>query len=1050
MDTPAFQIVEYTPEHAAALACMWNRSGDSWGGSAVVHTRETVLAAHAASINLSEYLAVTADGEVIGFCSFSRYAQDTGALYIPLLNVRPDWHGRKVGKALVLACVRRTVEMGWPRLDLYTWAGNTKAVPTYKKCGFFWERRDDTTHLMNFIPTVLSTRLLAPFFETADWYADAVREIRVEPDGEERNGFHFYEYAWRHGDARARAGFERTGRGLRLVETDDFRIVMDMDAHEVVSGRAVPVRFHFRNKSGIPMHVTVTGVGSGYAPLDAALTARVADDTVLETACIPRPLPEPQNPMRTHPCVTAEITVNGVPAVFRMGVKIQPPARFMVVGPQSPALEGEMRTGWINVENCLDEPASFELALPATEVLVPTESFLAVSLAAKARCSLPFPHTIGKNGYWNVSAPATARLASGGEIAFHAPLRLLAKGWRGRYAGEDDGSWFIVNGPYAWHLSRHNGDGSLYGMDRHGTGTWFQCPSLGKPFSNEFRTVRPERVVTELVEDCILQHADFVSGDFPGVTVRTTVRLWAHGELHRSLAVINTSGQDLARPIHLADSIHHDLKRAVMPYDGAYVGLTDDTEENGEFYDLGHLTENWIFRRGEDGTRGLCWDPALKPASGGLTFEHEPGCLPAGGIWTSPAVILAVGMYEKWQDFRAFALRRHPAEPLHAEPVLKLAVNGGNPFPTHTGGGIPVSLTERRHADLNGSLRAAWVASPKTADGADSVTASDGADATAVWEGQAARRADLTIPLPRTDGGATLACTLATPDMHVSMSRRLFPVSTRPVAKHETFCDGRRLLTADNGCLSISVSDDFSHALHSLKVDGHEWLETSFPTPVPHAWWGSWPGGIATKPIGLRNETAHSVARTASAATFTDQFGNRWEGLSTTFTVDKHPRFKGLTLTNCWLMLPGVPVLVHLAEIVNRTGAVLQHEPLECECFLRPVRDLDACWFLARDRAGNDRILRAGGAQQSVEAHDRAVFGADGHTGILQAMADTHQGPLQPDAGHAYLGLWKTFFVSAPDGETTLTDPLFLLSDRQAVPASELEDLLRLRFTRQC
>ncbi|MFD0960511.1 hypothetical protein [Paenibacillus chungangensis] len=59
--------------------------------------------------------------------------------------------------------------MGWPRLDLFTWAGNTKAVPLYKKCGFFWEKKDDSVHLMNFIPTVLQTEALLPSLERLDW-----------------------------------------------------------------------------------------------------------------------------------------------------------------------------------------------------------------------------------------------------------------------------------------------------------------------------------------------------------------------------------------------------------------------------------------------------------------------------------------------------------------------------------------------------------------------------------------------------------------------------------------------------------------------------------------------------------------------------------------------------------------------------------------------------------------------------------------------------------------------------------------------------------------
>lgn len=134
------RIIEYDPSYAAALADMWNRSNESWGGGTNQRTEDTVRREMESSSNLNAFLAVH-ENEVVGFCSFAHYRYDENALYVPLLNVRPDYHGYKVGRNLILNAVRKTVEAGWPRLDLFTWAGNTKAVPMYKKCGFFWEKK---------------------------------------------------------------------------------------------------------------------------------------------------------------------------------------------------------------------------------------------------------------------------------------------------------------------------------------------------------------------------------------------------------------------------------------------------------------------------------------------------------------------------------------------------------------------------------------------------------------------------------------------------------------------------------------------------------------------------------------------------------------------------------------------------------------------------------------------------------------------------------------------------------------------------------------------
>ena len=90
----SISIVLYRPELAAAVADMWNASRDSWGGGNSITTAEQIRQEEARSDALAVYLAM--DGEsVVGYCSLAEYREDTGALYIPLLNVRPDYHGKK-------------------------------------------------------------------------------------------------------------------------------------------------------------------------------------------------------------------------------------------------------------------------------------------------------------------------------------------------------------------------------------------------------------------------------------------------------------------------------------------------------------------------------------------------------------------------------------------------------------------------------------------------------------------------------------------------------------------------------------------------------------------------------------------------------------------------------------------------------------------------------------------------------------------------------------------------------------------------------------------
>ncbi|NOR45620.1 MAG: GNAT family N-acetyltransferase, partial [Candidatus Delongbacteria bacterium] len=159
-------IVEYDPSYAKKVAEMWNRSSghEGWNGEVFNNTEESVKRNEAKSTDINLFLAET-DDKIVGYCTLKEYSEDIGALYIGLLNVEPDYMGKKIGKMLVLRSVERTIELGYPRLDLFTWGGNTKAMPLYKKCGFFWEEMDRATHLMDFIPSVLQEDIFKEYFK---------------------------------------------------------------------------------------------------------------------------------------------------------------------------------------------------------------------------------------------------------------------------------------------------------------------------------------------------------------------------------------------------------------------------------------------------------------------------------------------------------------------------------------------------------------------------------------------------------------------------------------------------------------------------------------------------------------------------------------------------------------------------------------------------------------------------------------------------------------------------------------------------------------------
>ena len=149
------EIRPFRPEDAANVAQMWNESDDAWPGGfthGVPFTAERVLHWQERERDIAVYIAF-ADGKAVGYCSLTEFWEDSRVAYVRLLGAHPEYHGQGFGRDLLRAALERTVSLGYERLDLHTWAGNLKAVPLYKKTGFYW-LPGTAVHMHNYLPTV--------------------------------------------------------------------------------------------------------------------------------------------------------------------------------------------------------------------------------------------------------------------------------------------------------------------------------------------------------------------------------------------------------------------------------------------------------------------------------------------------------------------------------------------------------------------------------------------------------------------------------------------------------------------------------------------------------------------------------------------------------------------------------------------------------------------------------------------------------------------------------------------------------------------------------
>ncbi len=234
----------YRDSDVHAVVQMWKESRDGWppgffGASDI--SPSSVEQEEKASGKLFTVLAFAGE-RLVGFCRTSPYPGETDASYVDLLNAVPDLHGTGIGKALLLDAISRSVEFGMKRIDLHTWPANMKAVPLYKKTGFFWVP-DTMVYMQNYMPFLLGRPEFKEFVGEDDWYSIFHRALEVKPDeGKTAAGRRIFRYEFRKGENLFTAEFDKQGRCLSKMEYPGFRAALSVHSGgEYFAGRPVSV-----------------------------------------------------------------------------------------------------------------------------------------------------------------------------------------------------------------------------------------------------------------------------------------------------------------------------------------------------------------------------------------------------------------------------------------------------------------------------------------------------------------------------------------------------------------------------------------------------------------------------------------------------------------------------------------------------------------------------------------------------------------------------------------------------------------------------------------
>lgn len=1025
------KIVDYRPELAAAVADMWNKSRDGWGGGSTVTTAEQVRQQEANSDNINLFIAMVGD-TVVGYCGLSEYREDEGALYIPLLNVRGDYQGKKIGKLLLLKAIERSIELGWPRLDLYTWPGNTKAVPLYKKCGFFWEERDDSTHLMNFIPTVLSTDAIKDFFSEADWYQNAMKVIEVKPDGRKENGFDFFEYVWEKNNKKLRMEFERRGRGLRLIETDDYLISATVEKSELVFGKEYGIRYDILNKSGNPLEVTLTGHDDKNISFSFEKQVDVRDEESIHATFFVKEIEEEISVWRSHPTVSATLMINGKEAEFKLGIVPKFPANVSAKEPSQESFIGVASQFYLDIENNFSEEVEFHLQLPTATFIKLEQEMFTLSLKSKEKRSIAIPYVLQDFGFYEARIEIAAQLGNGEQISYMKRVGVAFKGIGAKFSGECDEYWHMYNGHYEVLLRKLNNTiipGRSYMNEQP---TYLMPPKLGKPYSNEFTKKRPERVECFEEKGAMVLKATYQPNHFSQLQLISNSKLFAEGVIEHFYEIKNLSTSDTSSEIWINQPLVHDLYRSVLPYDSQIIELKDTNGNDYGDWDSSRLTENWLFAKGRKIPRGICWSPKYKVnfENWYLFFEYPLGTLVAQESVRTEATVISIGAYQEWEDFRAFALKTSSPSSEVVTHHVELTLNHHNPIVKDE---CNVSLKDYKSSYFDGDVHVSLLDNDKL------LTKSFTPE-------EEIKEVHLQVKLDQNKPIDILSIQTKFVAHQYHLQTLLLHQGNEEINMEQRSEEGVTSFCVDNGEIQIKAAPDFYPSLCSLVFKGNEWLDSSFPKPKAKSWWNPWGGGIGTLMKGISNNSLLKEKRHAEFTSLTDHCQNEWKGIKLVTALEEHDQYKGLQWNQYFLLLPGLPVVCSTTEIVQQTGKFLNLAEWYSDTFLQLDGNNQGAWMKTCNRHGEQLVYPIGKGEIECRADSSFLCGSEGREDMLQVITDLSSSRLHFYSNKEVTTISNWRKLNLEDGSRLFTTPVFYLLTDQLIPEAALHDLKKIRF----
>ncbi len=924
-------IKPYSEEEAAALAQHINESSHGWPGSGLTHgieMDEERAREWFESVNFIGLYMGWAGERLLGFSSLTGSDKDSKVAYIPLLNVHPDYQGKGVGRKLLCKCVEEAIEKKFRRLDLHTWAANLKAVPLYKKTGFFW-KKDTSVHMVNYLPLIMQNSLARDFFAEHDWFKCFVRELKIAEDDEKWQGMQVYSYRWEAGDDFLEVKIDTEGEGITSISTPQLSIDCAVKNQRCPAG--APNSFVLKVSADEDGEMLMKAQGEDGLDLvvEEGLHLSHSWEKEIDFAVEENmSLKEKDEPAHK---ITTQIFWQGKLLSLETGVRVTEVIAASW-GDMIPDVQvGKEGIVHLNIENAMDKEikASVHILDAGGLLAVPLEKD--VNLPARGKGGLDIKLEGRKRGFYELKLMVSYNFRGEKLQARPQILPVCVRGPGEVMQGATQEEAFLINDQLLLKVALKGGEGKVF--EKNGRKkeilemeTDLIGPKYYPPVISEVH-LKPEFAGSTLL----------LHGELPG-----RERLYFCREItldgniiYNSYTVANGGTAEEKLLIRLAGTVSPEyIDRVAIPLDGRVIIEDFDLDT---FPGPGNLprdeeryTEDWYALMGEDLVLGSVIPPGegkYQVGESQLLTRSIPLVVPS----CTEKKVTGVTFYAGPGDWRTVArlaatLGRVKGEELCESGVLKPEWQDDIPVLPYGKGTGHLTVYYPCAKSLSGRIIVEYPpAFKKEKEGFKTVFQDK-----KPWKNQ------LDFIGPVADKGIyPLQVKI---EAGSSIRNQELPVIISGGKGEVKVEKDGSLWRLENGLLELMVDEDFAGSGVSLKIGDLEVLESPYPQPGTYYWINPWYGGINPILIPLPSRTypgylwqekfvGQEVSRTGRS-------GKRWQGL----LLDVEPQrqeLSGLKLSLSYLLIEDSPFLALVYGIKNHTD-YRQKLKIQWGIFLEP------------------------------------------------------------------------------------------------------------------